>query len=189
MIIEYCPECGGELNASAIFTKIDNNHSKLDYKFVCNKCGYEKYEDEIETVTTSDSLNLYEDYDFEDGYINEYESGTMKFIWGVKSWDDLCDSDACLHTMNDIELIYLKDEDKYILGLETIFGFDSEEDKLAYLNSCLEAFTKFMVENGYNVEMKPHWYDVFTGGMSEHFDSIEECYAMFKLLVNGYCKF
>lgn len=124
-----------------------------------------------------------------DDYYDGYESESMKFIWGVKSWDDLTDADACLYTMNDIDLIYLKDENKYIFSIETIFQFDKEEYKLDYLKRCLDAFTKFMVENGYNVDVKPHWMDVFTCGwnMNTHFDSIEECYAMFKLLVNGYC--
>ena len=124
----------------------------------------------------------YDDFD-------PYESKNMKFIWGIKSWDDLCDSDACLYTMNDIDLIYLKDEKKYILGIETIFCFEKEEHKLDYLKDCLDAFTKFMTENGYNTDIKPHWYDVFMKGMNTHFDSIEECYGMFKMLVNGYCNF
>lgn len=118
-----------------------------------------------------------------------YENEIMKFIWGIKSWDDLSGSDACLHTMNDIELDYFKDKNKYILSIETIFEFEKEEYKLSYINRCLDAFTKFMVENGYNTEVKPHWWDVFGDGMNTYFDSIEECYGMFKLLVNGYCNF
>jgi hypothetical protein len=129
----------------------------------------------------------FDDFEVYDGYDDPYENEIIKFIWGVKSWDDLCDSDACLYTMNDIDLIYLKDQKKYILELETIFMFDKEEHKIDYLESCLDAFTKFMVENGYNTEVKPHWWDVFGKGMNEHFDSIEECYGMFKMLVNAYC--
>lgn len=117
-----------------------------------------------------------------------YEDENMKFIWGVKSWDDLTDADVCLHTMNDIDLIYLKDKKKYILGIETIFEFEKEEHKINYLKSMLCEFEKFMVENGYNTELKPSWWNVFGKGISEDFDSIEECYAMFKFLVNGYCK-
>lgn len=126
------------------------------------------------------------DYDY---YGDEYENNSMKFIWGVKSWDDLCNADACLYTMNDIDLIYLKDENKYILGIETIFNFEKEEYKIDYLKRCLDSFTKFMVDNGYNTDVKPFWSEVFSYGwnMNMHFDSIEDCYAMFKLLVNGYC--
>jgi hypothetical protein len=133
------------------------------------------------------ACDIIEDENAYDDYINEYETENMKFIWGIKSWDDLSSCDACLLSMNDIDLIYLKDEKKYILGIETIFEFEKEEHKLSYLKSCLDAFEKFMVENGYNTEVKPHWWDVFGIGMNTHFDSIEECYAMFKLLVNGYC--
>lgn len=117
-----------------------------------------------------------------------YENEIMKFIWGVKSWDDLTDSDACLYTMNDIELLYLKNEGKYLLCIETIFEFEKEEHKLGYLRGCLDAFEKFIVENGFNTDVNPHWWNVFGSGINTHFDSIEECYAMFKLLVNGYCK-
>ena len=118
------------------------------------------------------------------------ETQNMKFIWGVKSWDDLSSAkSANLYTMNDIDLIYLKDEKKYILGIETMFMFKEEKHKLNYLTGCLKAFTEFMKDNGYNTEIKPFWMDVFSYGwnINTHFDSIEDCYAMFKLLVNGYC--
>lgn len=135
------------------------------------------------------ACDIIEDENAYDDYINEYETENMKFIWGIKSWDDLTGADACLYTMNDIDLIYLKDENKYILGLETMFQFENEEYKIKYLKKCLDAFTKFMVENGYDTEVKPFWMDVFSYGwnMNMNFDSIEDCYAMFKLLVNGYC--
>ena len=127
---------------------------------------------------------------YEKDHINEYEIQNMKFIWGVKSWDDLSSAkSANLYTMNDIDLIYLKDENKYILGIETMFMFKEEKHKLNYLTGCLKAFTEFMEDNGYNTETKLFWCDIFSYGwnINTHFDSIEDCYAMFKLLVNGYC--
>lgn len=127
---------------------------------------------------------------YEKEYINEYETQDMKFIWGVQSWDDLSNSkSANFYTMNDIDLIYLKDEGKYIIGIETVYMFKEEKDKIIYLKSCLKAFTEFMEENGYNTETKLFWCDIFSYGwnINTHFDSIEDCYAMFKLLVNGYC--
>ena len=149
------------------------------------------YELKLEKIGNKGNCGNFYDCDehdeCDDCYFIPYESETMKFIWGVKSWDDLCESDACLYTMNDIDLIYLKDEKKYILGIETIFCFEKEEHKLDYIKDCLDAFTKFMVENGYNTEVKPNWWDVFMSGMNTHFDSIEECYGMFKMLVNAYC--
>lgn len=126
--------------------------------------------------------------EYNDYYDNPYENEIMKFIWGVKSWDDLTCSDACLYTMNNIDLLYLKDQKKYLFSIETIFMFDEEEHKLNYLKNCLDAFTEFMIKNGYNTDVNPHWWHVFGDGINTHFDSIEECYGMFKMLVNAYCK-
>ena len=121
-------------------------------------------------------------------YLEKFtEEEVMKFIWGVKAHDDLSNSDANLYTLNDIDLIYLKKENKYVLGVETIYYFDEEEYKLNYLKNRLDAFTEFMNENGYDINKKPFWMDVFSFNIDSKFDSIEDCYAMFKMLVNGYC--
>ena len=150
------------------------------------------YELKLKKIDKDKSRGYFYDDNYENEYYEDYyedpcEDENMKFIWGVKSWDNLSSSDACLYTMNDIDLIYLKDEDKYILGIETIYWFKTEEDKINYLRGCLKAFTEFMTENGYDTEKKPSWWNVFGDGINTHFDSIEDCYAMFKLLVNGYC--
>ena len=44
MIIESCPICGGKMNSIPVCTKITDNYSILDYKFVCEECGFEKQE-------------------------------------------------------------------------------------------------------------------------------------------------
>ena len=121
-------------------------------------------------------------------YINEYETTKLKHIWGIKSWDDLSGRDCNLLTMNDIALTYLKDENKYILGIETIYEFKEKDGYIQYLEDCLKAFTEFMISNNYDINKKPFWCDVFSYGinMNTHFDSIEDCYSMFKLLVKGY---
>ena len=40
------------------------------------------------------------------------ETDEIKFIWGVKSWDDLTGKDASMWTMNDIDITYDKKEKK-----------------------------------------------------------------------------
>lgn len=48
------------------------------------------------------------------------ETEDMKFIWGVKSYDDLTDSEPNFTTFNDIELIYIQQPTKLKLrSLET----------------------------------------------------------------------
>ena len=75
-------------------------------------------------------------------YYNDYnedftENSSMKFIWGLKSYDDLSSCDANLETMNDIDLIYLKDEKKYNLSVETAYLFNSKEAEKNILRFCL----------------------------------------------------
>ena len=116
----------------------------------------------------------------------------MKFIWGLKSYDDLSSCDANLETMNDIDLIYIKDEKRYILGVETIYMFNSKEAEKEYFKDLLDKFTKWMKEQGYNTNssLNPYgdMYEIFSGGINinTHFDTIEDAYRTFKLLVNGY---
>lgn len=181
----YCEQCGGSDWLVGCANTGEDAWNLLKYDTDINGSGGWGYEYVRELILDNWNFDINKCNNDFDPY---YENKDTKFIWGIKSWDDLSSADACLHTMNDIDLLYLKDKNKYILSIETIFEFDKEEYKLDYLKSLLEAFTKFMVDNGYDTEMKPHWWNVFGKGVAEDFDSIEECYGMFKMLVNGYCK-
>ena len=127
--------------------------------------------------------------DFESDYISDMETVEQKFIWGVQSCDDLSGRETCLFTMNDLDLIYLKKEGRYILSIETIYRFDSSTGKYGYMESLLDEFTKFMDNNNYRTDYQLNLYQVFTEGINinTHFKSIEEAYAAFKMFVNGFC--
>ena len=120
-------------------------------------------------------------------YISEYETTTMKHIFGVVSYDDLTSNHANLYTMNDLDLTYLKDKKKYILGVETIYMFKNKNGDKTYMKQLLDIFTKWMIDNNYEIK-SPCLWEVFTDGwnINTEFDTIEEAYAMFKLLVEGY---
>lgn len=131
--------------------------------------------------------------EYYDDYNEDFtENRSMKFIWGLKSYDDLSSYDANLETMNDIDLIYLKDEKKYILGVETAYMFNSKEAEKEYFKDLLGKFTKWMEEQGYdtNSTLNPYggMYEIFSSGINinTEFDTIEDAYRTFKLLVNGY---
>ena len=131
--------------------------------------------------------------EYYDDYNEDFtENSSMKFIWGLKSYDDLSSCDANLETMNDIDLIYLKDENKYILGVETAYMFNSKEAEKEYFKVLLDKFTKWMKEQGCNTNStsNPYGYmcEIFTKGININtkFDTIEDAYRTFKLLVNGY---
>jgi hypothetical protein len=123
----------------------------------------------------------YDDYDYD-----PYENEMIKFIWGVKSWDDLTGADACLYTMNDIDIIYDKNVKMYMLGVETAYLFKTYGDECQYLKDCLKAFTKYMDDNelSKNEPYRLWMSNPFTNMEAE---TIEELYTNFKIFVNGFC--
>lgn len=138
-----------------------------------------------------DKLMTYFEYKrYEKNYIDEYETKNIKFIWGIKSWDCLSQSEnANLHTMNDLDLIYVKDEDKFILSVETIYLFeDGYSSEKQYIKSLLDKFTDWMISQGYNIDQPMALYEIFTEGhnINTHFNSIEDAYNTFKIMVEGF---
>lgn len=129
------------------------------------------------------ALKFYEDFN-EDGT----ENSTMKHIWGLRSVYDMSHVPTSLLSMNDFDITYLKDKQKYILGIETFLCFDGRDDEKEYLTETLKEFTKWMKENNYDTNKKISIYDVFSDGynINTEFNSLEEAYAMFKLLVTGF---
>ena len=113
------------------------------------------------------------------------ETDDFKFIWGIKSYDDLSCTGACLYTMNDIDIIYDKKKKEYILGIETAYLFKTYNDECKYLSDCLKAFTKYMDDNGLN---KNEPFRLFMNNPCTNIvaNSIEELYTNFKIFVNGY---
>ena len=114
------------------------------------------------------------------------ENDDMKFIWGVKSWDDLSGHGACIYTMNDIDITYNKKKKKYMLGIETAYGFKTHAAECEYLQDCLKAFAKFMDDNGLE-KNKP--YPLFFSNPCTCMETerFEELYTNFKIFVDGFC--
>src|SRR5574344_1423312 len=75
---------------------------------------------------------------------------------------------------------------KYILGVETIYMFKNKNGDKEYMKQLLDIFTKWMIDNNYKIK-SPCLWEVFTYGwnINTEFDTIEDAYAMFKLLVGG----
>lgn len=114
------------------------------------------------------------------------ENDELKHIWGIKSLDDLSGHDACLYTMNDIDITYDKKKKEYILGIETAYMFKSHAAECDYLKDCLNAFTKYMDDNRLK---KNEPYRLFFSNhcTSMVAKSIEELYTNFKIFVDGFC--
>lgn len=114
------------------------------------------------------------------------ENDDMKFIWGVKSWDDLSGHDACIYTMNDIDITYDKKKKEYMFGIETAYMFKTHAAECDYLRKCLDAFTKYMDDNGLE-KNKPYILFMSNPCTSMVAESIEELYVNFKIFVDGFC--
>lgn len=114
------------------------------------------------------------------------ENDDIKFIWGVKSWDDLSRSEANLYTMNDIDITYDKKNGEYMLGIETAYIFENHARECEYLKNCLDVFTKYMDNNGLK---KNESYKLFMNDLCTNMEtkSIEELYVNFKIFVDGFC--
>lgn len=114
------------------------------------------------------------------------ETDETKFIWGIKSWDDLTGQDACMWTMNDIDITYNKKKKEYMLGIETAYMFKTHVDECDYLRKCLDAFTKYMDDNGLQ-KNKPYILFMSNPCTSMVAESIEKLYVNFKIFVDGFC--
>lgn len=114
------------------------------------------------------------------------ETDDYKFIWGVKSWDDLSGHDVSMYTMNDIDITYDKKNMVYILGIETAYIFETYEGECEYLKDCLNAFTKYMDDNGLS-KNEPYMLWMSNPCTSMTTKTIEELYTNFKIFVDGFC--
>lgn len=147
-----------------LFDKIDDIKSEIVYR------KENKYFEEMNEKYGDCSLET-------DGY---------KFIWGVKSWGDLTGADACMYTMNDIDITYDKKENMYMLGIETAYLFETYDGECEYLKGCLKAFTKYMDDNGLS-KNEPYRLWMSNPCTSMEAETIEELYTNFKIFVNGFC--
>lgn len=117
----------------------------------------------------------------------KYED-TYEFIYGIKSYDDFSlGNEANLYTMNDLDIVYNKKTKKYIIGIETIYSFSNgRKGEQEYIKDLLNKFTEWMQSKGYDTNTYIPIYSAFNKNINSEFDSIEELYAYFKMLVNGF---
>lgn len=114
--------------------------------------------------------------EWEDSLLN------MEFIWGVKSINNV-DCECSMHTLNDFEIIYFKDTQKYKMALEAFHDFDTEWDAKLYITHIYKQFTKWMTDNNYDTNRELNeiiFLKGFNGFEDIEYESIEDLYATFK---------
>lgn len=117
---------------------------------------------------------------------DEYNCGDLKFIWGIKSWDDLTSKDANLYSMNDLDIVYDREKKEYMLGIETIYTFDDKEDEIKYLEGLLDKFTEYVRENKYITNQDKMCLTYIESSEPWRAETISELYIRFKIFVNGF---
>ena len=119
---------------------------------------------------------------------DEYNCGSVKFIWGVTSTDEMCTTKANIYSMNDIDLCYDRDTKLYMVGIETIYMFKNISSEIKYYQGLLDTFIKYMVDNNYNTDGSIYARASVRGYIQIKGDSIEDVYSIFKIYMVGYIK-
>ena len=113
---------------------------------------------------------------------DEYNCGPLKYVWGIQSNGQ----DATnFYQLNDLDIYYNRDTNKYMLGVETLYIFDSNKDKALYLKRMEEKFSSYIdaeLDNKYD----PFNLYMYNDGNLFQADSMTELYYKFKIFVNGY---
>ena len=118
---------------------------------------------------------------------DEYNCGSLKYIWGIKSHDDLSANKANFYTLNDLDIYFNRDNRLYMLGLETIYSFETVADRISYLNRLLDTFREYMVTNDlFDSNYDPFFLYLYNYGKMFEAESLTELYYKFKIFVTGY---
>ena len=104
------------------------------------------------------------------------------FVWGVASIQNPS-FEASLHTLNDIDIVYDKHDNVYMLELETTYRFEAKKDECEYLVNLLRKFAEWMDSQKISRNEKLAIWD----GITFVSRTIENLYAQFLCYVNGYC--
>lgn len=111
--------------------------------------------------------------------IDDYNIYPLVHIWGNHPKSNF-------FTMDDICIVYNVETNMYHLLVETGYLMDGPEAWYNYLLNCLQYFTEFMEENGFNIDTTKGFF-----GKDLSIDmkapSIEELYGNFVLFVNAFC--
>lgn len=114
---------------------------------------------------------------------DEYDCGPLKYVWGIKSTDDLTSHPACWNTLNDLDIYYNRETKKYFYQVECIYRFKTLKDEAEYLKGLLRQFGAWLDSNHYKLpSLHYHIYDE----PIDQADSLEELFIKFSIFVYGF---
>lgn len=124
--------------------------------------------------------------DWED---NEYNISEFKFVWGLRSGDDLSSFITVnFYTMNDLDLYYDRKREVYILDIERAYVFNSVEAEIKYLRRLRESLKEYLLSQGVELNFKPRLWAVYIGEKKSfcEADTLEELYWQFDTFIKGF---
>lgn len=92
--------------------------------------------------------------------------------------------------MNDVDITFNKNDNTYSISIETIYQFrNGKTGERIYIKNLFNKLTEWMISKGYDTTREVELHEVFSAGnnINTEFETIEELYATFKCLVNGFC--
>lgn len=111
----------------------------------------------------------------------------VKFVWGIKSANDVSGRPCDMYTLNDFDIWYDPITKSYHYDIETAYDFRGMTGQEKYLKMIFKEFTKWMRKKGHDTDYKPQIYDLFSCDRWKcGFETLEELYADFKLKCMGF---
>lgn len=99
----------------------------------------------------------------------------MKTIFNIPSKD--------FENLNNFE-VYQNNDKTYSFSIETIYDFDDKNYEKYYVKNILSKFCEWCVRNDIDIFQDLNYNSLFNN--NNKFLSLEELYAYFKTIINGY---
>lgn len=148
-----------------------DEHNESDKCDKCSKCcGHGVAIEDAEGNNDDKDEECNEHDENEDEDYSSIFDGRSVFLWGVKSGDDMLTTPANLHTMNDIDLTYDRETLDFIIGVETIYWFDTVYGEIIHYSNLLVELRDWLVKNKI---IEVPFSTAIDDGILEHEDGIK----------------
>ncbi len=111
----------------------------------------------------------------------------MKFIFEIQADCSL----KCKDTNGDMNYFHIEqyDDGTYVMYIDTMIFFENgKSGEINYLGNIMTKLTKFMLENGVDIDKRLNFCEIFHRGynVNSKFKNLEDLYATFRFIADGY---
>ena len=120
---------------------------------------------------------------------DEFNCSSNKFIFGVMSENGFCDVVPSFYTLNDLQVYYNRDTEKYLLDIDCNLLCLNSDSYIKRLNTLLKRFKCFMIDtfgeeilnNNLSIETSADFVNDYWST-----DDLLTLYRRFYIFVSGY---